>query len=144
VAKKDCEKLFGRILFACDAGVSSVWRDFLNMVSCVSSSWSSHWVQLGDDAQAILELVKFKMQHMNGVAFTPYTPRPLVGDDFPILVTYTDASRKPDTMEGGYGGFIWLYGSSTVHYFFGLRVILQLRSLVAAVSKCHLTTLVNL
>jgi hypothetical protein len=22
-------------------------------------------------------------------------------------------------MEGGYGGFIWLYGSSTVHYFFG-------------------------
>jgi hypothetical protein len=119
VPKKTCEQLFGRLLFACECGVGSIWRDFLSMVSCVSSRWSTHWVQLDVEAQAILSLAKFKLRNMNGTAFTPYVLRPLQ-DTFPVVVSYTDASRKPVTMTGGYGGWIWLYGTKTVYYFHGV------------------------
>ena len=119
VKKQLAEQTFGRLLFSCDAGIPSIWRDFLALVSCVCTSWSEHFVQIGDQAQDILKHIQFKLHNENGVAFTSYTPRPLSGDSLPIVVTYTDASRKEETMTGGYGGFIWVYGSRTVHYFFG-------------------------
>jgi hypothetical protein len=118
VEKKTCEQAFGRLLFACDAGVPSVWPDFLSLISAVSGSWSQYWVQLTSEAQHLLLQAKWKLQNLNAACFTPYTPRPM-SDGWPIVVCYTDASRKPLTMEGDYGGWIWLHGSRVVYFFSG-------------------------
>jgi hypothetical protein len=112
VDKTAAQQLFGRLLFACDAGVPSIWRDFIALMSCVCSSWSSHWIQLGQEARDILKHIQWKLHFQNGVAFTGYTPRPLE-DGRPVVITYTDASQKSDTLEAGYGGFLYKYPTNT-------------------------------
>ena len=120
VEKKSCERIFGRLVFACDSGVPTIWRDFLNLVSVVSRSWSQHWLQLTDTAEHLLRQAQWKLHHENASCFTAYTPRPTL-DGWPIIVSYTDASRKLDTFEGGYGGWLWVHGvgSTEVFYFYG-------------------------
>ena len=58
VDKTSAQQLFGRLLFACDAGVPSIWRDFIALMSCVCSSWSSHWIQLEKEARDILQHIQ--------------------------------------------------------------------------------------
>ena len=123
VDKKLAQQLFGRLLFACDAGVPSIWRDFIALMSCVCSSWSETWVQLGEEARSLLQHIQFKLHKENGVAFTAYTPRPLE-DGHPVIVTYTDASRKPETSDAGYGGLLFKYPTDPaqpikVFFFYG-------------------------
>ena len=36
VKKNACERIFGRLLFACDSGVPTIWSDSLNIMSSVS------------------------------------------------------------------------------------------------------------
>ena len=33
VKKNACERIFGRLLFACDSGVPTIWPDFLNIIT---------------------------------------------------------------------------------------------------------------
>jgi hypothetical protein len=116
VAKKSCERVFGRLLFACEAGVPTIWRDFLSLISSVSRGWSHHWLHLTSTTEHLLRQAQWKLHNENGACFTSYTPRPMV-DDCPIVVSYTDASRKLDTFEGGYGGWLWVHGAGSTEVF---------------------------
>ena len=113
----ELQSVMGRVLFSAAAGCPTVWPVFLTLISAVAAGWSSTWVRLHDKAVDILRHISWIIQNENGTALSPYVPRP-VADGLPCIVTYTDASLKEDG-QSGWGGWVWLHGSSTVHYFYG-------------------------
>ena len=121
VPKKQMQQVLGRLLFAMRAGVPTMWKDFLALLSMLASNWSDTYLRLHNEASDLLKHMQWRLNHENGTHLTPYTLRP-GADGRPVIVGYSDAGLQgkwPDIQRAGYGGFAMLHRSQDLFFFHG-------------------------
>ena len=121
VPKVDMQQVLGRLLFAMQAGIPTMWGDFVVLLAKLATNWSTTFLRLHPEAVDTLRHMQWRLQHENGTSLTPYQARP-GRDGRPVLISYSDAGlrgKSPTVTRAGYGGFVFVQGSLDVYFYHG-------------------------
>ena len=119
------DSLLGKLAHAV-LGIPTLWGEFITLVQSKMIQRREHraYLRMTETMSKALRSAKEKLEKLlgselastEGLPFTSYELRPGV-DNYPIWISFTDASRRTSTFFGAAGGWFRLRASSTVFFF---------------------------
>ena len=110
------ETAIGRAVHACDP-IPDMWIVLIALLALFTDQSSfKHWIRGGSEMMELFARMKSVLREQNGRPLASYHPRP-GADGLPVLITFSDASRRVGTYFGAAGGWFYLRETNVIFFF---------------------------